>query len=136
MQGFVHVDLDARRGADARTGEGGRAGADAGNLEVAARQGAGVGAGNLLAGRGGDIGICHKAFKAADGHRLALGPENALALALVFLRADAAADGGQAVGAFDNAVGGVHIANRHFADKVADGHFHRAAADAEGFFTL
>ena len=136
VQGLKHVHPDARGGADARTGEGGGTGTDAGHLFAVQRQGAGIGARHLLAGRGGDVGVGHKTFQPADGHGLTLGLEHALAFTLVFLRADPAADRRQAVGAFDDAVGGVHIVLGHLVDEVADGHFHRAARDAEGLFAL
>ena len=136
VQGFEHVHLEAVGGADARTGQGGGTGADAGHLLALDGHGTGIGAGHLLTGAGGDVAVGHEAFQAADGDGLALGVEDALAFALVFLRADAAAHGGQAVGGLDDAVGGVEVAAGHFGDEVADGHFHGAALHAEGLFAL
>ena len=136
MQGLEHVHLDARGGTDARAGQRGRTGADAGHLLAAHRHGAGIGARDLLTGRGRDMVVGHEALQTADGHRLSLGLEHAVAFALIFLRADAAADGGQTVGGLDDAVGRVEIAARHFTDEVADGHLHRAALDAAGILAL
>ena len=67
---------------------------------------------------------------------LSLGLEDAVAFALIFLRTDAAADSGQAVGGFDDPVGRIKVAARHFGDEVADGHFHWAAFHAERLFAL
>ena len=62
VQGFEDVHLDACGGADARAGQGGGAGADAGHFFAALGHGAGVGARDLLTGCGGDVGVGHKAF--------------------------------------------------------------------------
>ena len=136
VQGFKYVYLDARSGAHASTGQGRGARADAGHFFGPKGQGTGIGTGNLLTGGGGNVGIGHKAFKTANGHGLSLGLEHALAFALVFLRAYAATNGGQAVGGLDDAVGRIHIALGDLMDKVADGYFDRAAGNAQGLFAL
>ena len=80
--------------------------------------------------------IRHIAFKSADSHRLALFAENAGTFALFFLRADAAAYGGQAVGTAQNAVGFPDVSFRNFGNEFRDAHFHGATRAAQGLFAL
>ena len=86
-EGLEDGNVKAVTGELAGAGDAGRAGADDGDLLA-------VLGGHL--GRGGELGaITQEALELADGHGLGLLTTDALALALVLLRADAAADGGK-----------------------------------------
>ena len=74
--------------------------------------------------------ISYKAFQPADAYRLTLDAHDTVLLALVFLRADAAADCRQGVGLLDNPDGLVEVTFLDFADKGRNIHLHRAALAA------
>ncbi len=101
--------------------------------------GAGAHDGDLLAvlglhdGGGGKLGlVAHKALQLADGHRLALLAANALALALVLLRAHAAADGGQHGLLADDVQGAAVVLGANLLDELGDVDVDGTALDAEG----
>ena len=86
-EGLEDGDVKAVSGELAGAGDAGRAGAHDGDLLA-------VLGGHL--GLGGKLGlVAEEALELADGHRVALLAADALALALVLLRAHAAADGGE-----------------------------------------
>ena len=126
VEQLVHGDLIAHAGEIARAGQTGRAGADD-------RDAVTVGNGLLdfCVGVGvGGVPVGDEALQTADADALALDAADALALALMLLRADAAADGGQAVGGGDDLVGLFKLALGDLGDELGDTDVHRAAVDA------
>jgi hypothetical protein len=121
--GHVVAGLDAVAG----NGEPGGAGADDGDL--LARLGGRLGH-RRLALLGFPVG--DEALQAADGHGLLLLAEDADLLALVLLRADAAADGGKEVGILDGRHRAGHVLVHDGLDEGRDVDRHGAALDAEG----
>ena len=115
----------------ASAGQARRAGADDGDLVSV---GFGHGDGGLVLF--GHVVVGHKALQTAYAHALALDASDAFALALLFLGADAAADGGQGVGGGDDVVSGVKVALGHLGDKLGDAHGHRAAGAAQGVLAV
>ncbi len=90
-----------------------------------------------VGGRRGDGGmyvfpvpVGHEALQAADAHRLTLDAADTLALALVFLGADAAADGGQGTGSGQYLIGSLKVALGHLCDETGDVDVHGAAGTA------
>ena len=77
-----------------------------------------------------------KTLQASDGHGLPFLAQDALAFALLFLRADAAADSGQAARFMDDAAGFVDIAEHDLTDEFRDRDVHRASCAAQGLFAL
>ncbi len=76
--------------------------------------------------------VSHEAFEATNADALALDATHALTLALVLLRADTAAHGGQAVGGGDDLIGLVKVTLGDLGDKLRNTHGHRAAIHALG----
>ncbi|CAN4044631.1 Bacterial mobilisation domain-containing protein, partial [Dysosmobacter welbionis] len=108
VQRLEHGDVIPLPGQIAGTGQARRAGAYHSYLvAVALRHG---GSAALMAV--GIVIVRHKPLQTADAHGLTLDAPDALALALVLLGADTAADGGQAVGGGDDAEGLVKLAFR------------------------
>ena len=127
MQAFEHGHIHAEAGKVARTGDGGRAGADAGHALLQPDDARGT----FMLGVVG-----HEAFEAADGHGLALLAKDALAFALLFLRAHTAAHSRKRAVLVDDAVGFVDVALGHFGDEGRDIDVHGAAFTAEGLLAL
>ncbi len=75
-------------------------------------------------------------LQAADGHRVVLLPQEAVLLALVLLRADAAADRGEGVVRLDDAGGAEVIALADGPDELRDFHVHRAPFAARRLLAL
>ena len=80
--------------------------------------------------------IGNKAFEATDGDGFALDAAHAFALALVFLRADAAADGRQAGRLMDDPVSGFKIAFGDLSDKFGDMDLDGTSADTRVVFAI
>ena len=80
--------------------------------------------------------IGDKAFEAADGDGFALDAAHTFALALVFLRADAAADGRQAGRLMDDPVSGFKIAFGDLRDKFGDMDLDGTSADTRVVFAI
>ena len=80
--------------------------------------------------------VGHKPLQPADGHGLALDAPHALGLALALLGADAAGDGGQAVGIGDDLVGALEVSLGHLGDEFRNAHIDRAALHAHGVGTV
>ena len=126
VEQLVHGDFIAHAGEVARAGQTGRAGADDGDAVAV-----GNGLLDLRVGVGvGGVPVGDEALETADADALALDAADALALALMLLRADAAADGGQAVGGGDDLVGFFKLALGDLGDELGNADVHRAAADA------
>ena len=104
VQAFVDGDLVAQLGQIARDGQAGGTSADDSDLVAIGRRGGGL-AMYVVAVPVGD-----KALQAANADGLALDAADALAFALVLLRADAAADGGQCTGLGNDMVSGLKVA--------------------------
>ena len=124
MQGFVDGDLVAHLGQVAGGGQAGRPGADHRDLAAV---------GGRLGRRGVHmfpVPVGHEPLQPADADGFALDAPDALALALILLRADAAADGRQRAGPGDDLVGGLKVALGHLGDKAGDVDVHRAAGTA------
>ena len=117
VQPLKHGDLDAETGQITGTGDRGGAGTYAGHATTGLPD-----FGSLFGG--GVVG--HEALEAADGHRLTLFAENALALALLFLRAHAAAHAARLV----------DVALHHFGNEVGNGDVHGTAGATHGLFAL
>ena len=79
--------------------------------------------------------IGNEAFEAADRDGFALDAAHAFAFALVFLRADASADGRQAGRLMDDPVSGFKIAFGDLSDKIGNMDFDGTSADARVIFT-
>ena len=126
VEQLVHGDFIAHAGEVARAGQTGRAGADDGDAVAV-----GNGLLDLRVGVGvGGVPVGDEALETADADALALDAADALALALMLLRADAAADGGQAVGGGDDLVSLFKFALGDLGDELWNADVHRAAADA------
>ena len=136
MQGLKDIDLQTGSRADAGTGKGAGARAKTGNLFGAVRNFAGGHFSSRFCGHFRIMAIGDKAFQASDGNWLAFGQKHAFAFALVFLRADPAANGWQAVGGVDYFIGFRQGAVRNLLDEIPDRHFNRTAADTFGLFAL
>src|SRR5664279_6424261 len=76
--------------------------------------------------------VAHEALEPADGDRLHLLDEDALRLALAFLRTDAAAHGREVVVLADDGGGAREIAHEEVPDEARDVDGDRAALDAGG----
>ena len=126
--GLVEVLIDghvvAELGQVARAGEAGRAGADDGDA-VAVR-------GDLLGHLVGVLAVPvgDEALQTADADGLALDAAHALALALLLLRADAAADGGQGAVLEDLVVSALEVLLTDAGDELRDLDIDRAALHA------
>lgn len=119
----VNSDVKTVTGELAGAGDAGRAGADDGDLLA-------VLGGHL--GRGGELGaVTQEALELADGHRLGLLATDAPALALVLLRADAAADGGKHGVLADGIESAAEVLRADLLDKVGDVDVDGAALDTE-----
>jgi hypothetical protein len=81
-------------------------------------------------------GVADEPLQAADGHRLQLAADDALALALRLLRTDAPADRGKQVGLVDGGQRAVDVADQQVADEARDVDRHRAAGDAGRLLAL
>ena len=122
-EGLEDGDVKAVAGELAGAGDAGRAGADDGDLLAVL--------GSHL-GRGSELGaITQEALELADGHGLGLLTTDALALALVLLRADAAADGGEHGLLADDVQGAAVVLRADLLDELRDVDVDRAALDAE-----
>ena len=124
MQRLVNRDLIAQLRQIARRRQAGRPRADDGDL-VAVRGGRLGMIRHVLA-----VPIRDKALQTADGDRFALDAAHALALALVLLRADAAADGGQRGGRGQHPISALHILVGDALDERRDVNLNRAGAAA------
>ena len=74
--------------------------------------------------------VGHEAFQTADAHGFALDAADALGFALALLGADAAADGGQVVGGFDDGRGLGEFAFGDLGYEFGDADVDRAAGNA------
>ena len=124
VQSLVDGDLVAELGQIARDGQAGRACADNSDLVAIGRGGGGLGM-YVVA-----VPISDKALQAANADGLALDAADALAFALVLLRADTAADGGQRAGLGNHVVGGLKVALGDVLDEAGNINFNGAAAAA------
>ena len=115
MQGFVDGNLVAQLGQIARDGQARGAGANDSDLVAIGRGGGGLGM-YVVAVPVGD-----KALETANADGLALDAADALALALVLLRADTSADGGQCAGLRNDVVGGLKVALGDVLDEAGNG---------------
>ena len=116
-------DLEAVAGELAGAGDAGGAGADDGDLLAVL---------GLHDGLGGELGlVADEALELADSNGLALLAADALALALVLLRADAAADGGEHGLLADDVQGAAVVLRANLLDELRDVDVDRAALDAE-----
>ena len=122
-EGLEDGDVKAVTGELAGAGDAGRAGADDGDLLA-------VLGGHL--GRGGELGaVTQEALELADGHGLGLLATDALALALVLLRADAAADGGKHGVLADGIESAAEVLRADLLDKAGDVDVDGAALNTE-----
>ena len=78
----------------------------------------------------GKLAVSHEAFEAADGDGFPALREDAVFLALIFLRADAAADGRQCIRLLDRCDGTVEVALLDLADERRDVYRDRASLAA------
>ena len=124
MQGLVDGDLVAQLGQIARDGQAGRACADDSDLVAVGRGGGGLGM-YVVA-----VPVGNKALETANADGLSLDAADALAFALVLLRADTAADGGQRAGLGNHVVGGLKVALGDVLDEAGNINFNGAAAAA------
>jgi hypothetical protein len=124
MEGFEYRDVAPRLGHVRRAGHAGGSGADDPDLEVVGLDIRDVDPALC------DGGVADPAFEPADGDRLQRVAHGANALALIFLRADAAADGRQQIGGGDDVVGAAKIVFGDFLDETRDIDIDRAAPDA------
>ena len=115
MQGFVDGDLVAQLGQITRNGQTGGACADDSDLVAVRGGGNGLGV-DIVA-----VPVGNKALETADTNSLALDAADALALALMLLRADTAADGGQRAGLRNDVVGGLKVALGDVLDEAENG---------------
>ena len=115
----------AHLGEVGRDGEAGRAGADHRHLVARRRRGRRV-VGELREGRV----VGHEALEPADRHRIVLDAQRALHLALLFLRADAAADRRQHVALQQGVERAFEIALGHLLDELPDVDLDRAPRHA------
>ena len=122
-EGLKDGDVKAVAGELAGAGDAGRARADDGDLLA-------VLGGHL--GRGGELGaVTQEALELADGHGLGLLTTDALALALVLLRADATADGGKHGVLADGIEGAAEVLRADLLDKAGDVDVDGAALNTE-----
>ena len=83
----------------------------------------------VAVGRGGGgfgmyvvaVPVGDKALQTTDADGLALDAADTLALALMLLRADTAADGRQCTGLGNHVIGGLKVALGHMLDEAGDG---------------
>jgi hypothetical protein len=85
---------------------------------------------------GGPTVVADEPLEPADGHRLDLAADDALALALGFLRAHTSAHRRQHVGLADHRERAVDVLHQQVADEARDVDRHRASGDARGARTL
>jgi len=131
VQGFEDGDIVAHLRQLGGGGQARRTGADDGHALAG-----GLGEGGLLHQTTLALPVGDEALEATDGHRVPLLGQHALDLALVFLRADAAADGGQDVGLLDLPRRLGELALPHETDEAGDIHGDGAALDARGPLAL
>ncbi len=124
VEGLVDGDLAAGLGHVGCAGHAGRSRTDDADAEAARLDVRDVGPAFP------DGEVADPALQPADGHRLQGFADGAHALALVLLRADAAADRRQQVGGGDDVVGAAVVALDDALDEVRDRDVHRATADA------
>ncbi len=130
MQGFKNRDIVAFAGQLAGAGQPGRSGADDRHAETGGR------ADQLLhiqvfTGPVGD-----EALQMPHGDRFALLAADAELLALLLLRADAAGDAGQRVGAEEQLGGAAQVAGGDFLEEAGNIDADGTAADALAVFAL
>jgi len=131
MERLEDGDFVAEKGEVGRDGQPGRAGADDGDF---------------LAGRWSQFGnhgsamfsfpVGHESFKIADGDRSVFFGENTDLLALFFLRADTAANGGQGIGLFDLSGRPREITFHNQGNKSGDIDLDRTAGYAHRFLAF
>ena len=80
--------------------------------------------------------VCYETFQTADTDCFTLNGMNALALALVFLRADTTADGRQGTGFTDNLISRFEVSFCNFRDKIRNLDHNRAAGHARSLAAL
>src|SRR5699024_704266 len=124
VQGFIHGDLVAHLGQVTGHRQAGRTGAD--DRHLVAVGGGHFGLGMYVFA----VPVGHEAFQTADAHRLTLDAADTLALALVLLGADAAADGRQSAGFGNDLVGFLKFALGNVGDEAGNINIHRAAGAA------
>ena len=124
VERLEYFHLIAELGEVGGAGQSGRTGTYHGHAFAVARRGS-DGFGIVFYGV-----VAHEAFQLADGHRLALDAEHAGTLALVFLRADAAAHTGQRAVAVYHLGGSGEVAFRHLLDESRDVYMHGALRNA------
>ncbi len=83
-----------------------------------------------------EVPVGGEALEATDADRFPLDAAHADEFTLVFLRTDAPADSGEAVGFNDRLVGAFDFTVHDFLDKVGDLDVHGAAADAGTVFAV
>ena len=124
VQRLVDGDGVAHAGQLPGAGQAGRPGADYRHRDPVGRGDGGGGS------RLGAVPVRHKALQPADGDAFALFAPDADGLALVFLRADPAADGGQGIFGRKKLPGGGKVALGDLRDKFRDADPHGAAGPA------
>ena len=124
VEGLVYRDFAPGLGHVGRARHPGRARADDADPEAARLDVGDVGPALL------DRHVADEALEAADGDRLQALADGAGAFALRFLRADAAADGGEQVGVGDDIVGAPEILLPDLPDEAGNVDADRAAFDA------
>ena len=124
VQRLVDGDVAAVAHEVGRRRQARRARADDGDL---ARAGCSKRGGSALRGCGV---VADETLEPADRHRLELAADDALRLALRFLRADAAADRREQVGLVDDRQRAVDVAHQQVADEARNVDRDRAALDA------
>ena len=129
MQGLVNGDLVAQLGQVAGDGQAGGTSADDSHLVAVG------GGGNRLGMYVVAVPVRNKALQTADADGFALDAADALALALMLLRADTAADGGQRTGLGNHVIGGLKIALGDVLDEAGNIDLNRAAAAGGGSCT-
>ena len=124
-----HGDVEALARELAGTGDAGGAGAHDGNL---------VAVGGLALGRLADLvgHVAEHALQLADGDGVALLAQDALALALVLLRAHTAADGRQQVVSLDGRKRAGPVLFADLLDELRNVHAYRAALHAQGLLAV
>ena len=125
MEGLEDGHVIAHLAEVARAGQTGGAGADDGDTVAV-----GHGDGHLGLILAGHVPVGDKTLKPSDADALALQAADTFGLALLFLRADAAADGGQRVGGGDDLVGGLKVALADLFEEAGDLDGHGAALAA------
>ena len=129
VQRLEHGDLGAEPDQVAGGGQPGRPGADDGHLARAAPR--------TRAGPRRRTGVvADETLEPADGHRLHLAVDDALAFALGFLRTHAAAHGREQIGFVDDRERAVEVAHDQVADEARDVDGHRAPGHARGLAAL